>query len=190
MSGHSTEPRRVVPTSGPSCAYTRGVTSFAHRLSCFAMAFALSGSPAVLAACMALCLDSPMAAASATEGTKADHKGHGAVAEPAAVSAHTHHGTATSTQPAATQPIATLASASPLAFSAARKVGSCDSCCVAGPVAFAAGPGVERADGKAFAMAPAVSVASFHLSAATHATAPPSPPPPPSPTRAPLALRI
>jgi hypothetical protein len=148
------------------------------------MAIALSGSPAVLAACMALCLGSPIAA-SATDGTQADHKGHGAVAEPAAVSPHAHHGTAASTQPTASQ-----ASASPLAPSDARLVGSCDSCCVAGPVAFAAGPGVERTDGKAFATAPAVSVA-FQLIAATHAAAPPSPPvPPPSPTRAPLALRI
>jgi hypothetical protein len=185
MSGHPTGARGVVPTSGPSCAYTRGVASFAHRLTCLAMAFALSGSPTVLAACMALCLDSPMAAASATDGTQAGHKDHGAMTEPAAVSRHAHHGTAASTQPAAS-----LASASPLAPSDARLVGSCDSCCVAGPVAFAAGPGVERTDGKAFATAPAVSVA-FQVVAATHAAAPQSSPvPPPSPTRAPLALRI
>ena len=60
-----------------------------------------------------------------------------------------------------------------------------------GPIAFAAGPGVERTDGKAFATAPPVSVVSFHMNAATHAATPPNPPvPPPSPTRAPLALRI
>lgn len=185
MFGHSTGGRGVVPTSSPSCAYTRGVGSFAHRLTSFVMAFALSGSPAVLSACMALCLDSPMVAASATDGMQADHKGHGAVAEPAAVSPHAHHGTAASTQPTAS-PV----SASPLAQSDARLVGSCDSCCVAGPIAFAAGPGVERTDAKAFATAPAVSVP-FQVIAATHAAAPPSPPvPPPSPTRAPLALRI
>jgi hypothetical protein len=149
------------------------------------MAFALSGSPAVLAACMALCLDSPMAAASAMDGTPADHKDHGVAAEPASVSPHADHGTA-----ASTQLTASLASASPLAPSDARLTGCCDSCCVAGPVAFTAGPGVERTDGTAFATAPAVSVA-FHVIAATHAAARPSPPvPPPSPTRAPLALRI
>ncbi len=74
MSGHSPEARGGVRTSGPGWAYTRGVASFAHRLTSVAMAFALSGSPAVLAACMALCLDSPMAAASATDGTQADHR--------------------------------------------------------------------------------------------------------------------
>ena len=185
MFGHSTGGRGVAATSGPSCAYTRGVGSFSHRLTSFVMAFALSGSPAALSACMALCLDGPMGAASATDGGQVDHKGHGAVAEPAAASPHAHHGTTASTQPAAS-----LASATPLAPSDARLVGSCDSCCVAGPVAFAAGPGVERTDGKAFATAPAVSVA-FQVMAATHAAAPPSSPvPPPSPTRAPLALRI
>jgi hypothetical protein len=149
------------------------------------MAFALSGPPAVLAACMALCLDSPMAGASATGGTPAGHSGHGAMNEPTAASPHAHHGTAASTL------TASVANESPLAPLDARLVGSCDSCCVDGPLAIAAGPGVERADGRVFAMAPAVSVASFRLSAATHAAAPPSPPvPPPSPTRAPLALRI
>lgn len=186
MSGHSPEARGGVRQSGPSWAYTRGVGSFAHRMTSFVMAFALSGSPAVLTACMPLCLDSPMAAASAMDGTQADHEGHGAVAEPAAASPHAHHGTA-----ASAQATASLASASPLAQSDARLVGSCDSCCVAGPVAFAAGPSVERAAGKAFATARVAAVTLFQESVATHAAAPPRPPvPPPSPTRAPLALRI
>jgi len=161
------------------------VSSFAHRLTCFVMAFALSGSPAVLSACMALCLDSPVAANS-TEATQVGHAGHSAVTVPAAVSPHAHHGT-----PASAQLTAGVVNASPLAPSDARLVGTCDNCCLSGPVAFAAGPGVERTDGKAFAMAPTVSVAVFHLSVTTYAAAPPSPPvPPPSPTRAPLALRI
>jgi hypothetical protein len=185
MSGHSLEARGCVRQSGPSWAYTRSVGSFAQRLTSVAMAFALSGSPAVLSACMALCLDSPVAA-SAMGGTQPGHSGHGGMTEPAAESPHAHHGTA-----APTQPTATVATASPLVPSDARLVGSCDNCCVAGPIAFAAGPGVDRTDGKAFATAPAVSVVSFHMNAATHAATPPSPPvPPPSPTRAPLALRI
>lgn len=185
MSGHSPEARGGVWTSGPGCAYTRGVASFAQRLTSVAMAFALSGSPAVLSACMALCMDSPVAA-SAMGGTQPGHNGHGGMTEPAAESPHVHHGTAAPTQPTATVP-----TASPLVPSDARLVGSCDNCCVAGPIAFAAGPGVDRTDGKAFATAPAVSVVSFHMNAATHAATPPSPPvPPPSPTRAPLALRI
>jgi hypothetical protein len=185
MSGHSPEARGGVRTSGPGCAYTRGVASFAQRLTSVAMAFALSGSPAVLSACMALCMDSPVAA-SAMGGTQPGHNGHGGMTEPAAESPHVHHGTAAPTQPTATVP-----TASPLVPSDARLVGSCDNCCVAGPIAFAAGPGVERTDGKAFAMAPTVLVASFRLSATTHTAPLPGPPiPPPSPTRAPLALRI
>lgn len=185
MSAHSPEARGGVRQSGPSWAYTRSVGSFAQRLTSVAMAFALSGSPAVLSACMALCLDSPVAA-SAMGSTQPGHNGHGGMTEPAAESPHAHHGTA-----APTQPTATVATASPLVPSDARLVGSCDNCCVAGPIAFAAGPGVDRTDGKAFATAPAVSVVSFHMNAATHAATPPSPPvPPPSPTRAPLALRI
>lgn len=185
MSGHSLEARGGVRQSGPSWAYTRRVGSFAQRLMSVAMAFALSGSPAVLSACMALCLDSPVAA-SAMGGTQPGHNGHGGMTEPAAESPHVHHGTAAPTQPTATVP-----TASPLVPSDARLVGSCDNCCVAGPIAFAAGPGVDRTDGKAFATTPAVSVLSFHMSAATHAATPASDPvPPPSPTRAPLALRI
>lgn len=186
MSSHTTEACRDVPTSGPSWAYTQGVALFAHRLTCVAMAFALSGSSAVLSLCMALCLNSPLAAVSATDAVQADHQSHGAVAEPAAVSPHAHHGT-----PASPQPSASVTNASLLPLSDARLVSSCDSCCVASPVALVAGPGVERADGKAFATAPAVSVASFQVVAAMQAAAPPSPSvPPPSPTRAPLALRI
>lgn len=185
MSGHSLEARRGGRQLGPSWAYTQGVGSFAHRLTSFVMAFALSGSPAALSACMALCLDSPVAA-SAVGDTQPAHNGHRGMTEPAAESPHVHHGTAAPTQPTATVP-----TASPLLPSDARLVGSCDNCCVAGPIAFAAGPGVERTDGKAFATAPPVSVVSFHMNAATHAATPPSPPvPPPSPTRAPLALRI
>lgn len=186
MSGHATAARGGVPTPGASFAYTQGVACFAHRLTCVAMVFALSGSPAVLTACMALCLDGSVPAASATDGRQTGHEGHRAVAEPAAASPHAHHGTA-----ASPQPTASLAGASPLAPSDARLVGSCDSCCVAGPGAFVAGPGVERTDGKALAMAQAVSVVSFQLSATTHTAPLPGPPvPPPSPTRAPLALRI
>lgn len=185
MSGHSPEARGGAQASRPSWAYTRGVASFTHRLTCVAMALALSGSPAVLAACMALCLDSPTAAI-VTDGAQADHNGHGAMAGPVAESPHAHHST-----PAANQPTAIAANASPLASSDARLVQSCGNCCLAGPVAFAAGPGVERTDAKACGVAPAIEVVSFHVSVATHEAAPPSPPvPPPSPTRAPLALRI
>ncbi len=185
MSGHSPEARRNVRISGPRWAYTRGVGSFGHRLTSVVMAFALSGSPAVLSACMALCLDSPVAA-NTTDATQAGHEDHAVVTEPAAASPHAHHGTAVSPPPAASE-----ANPSPLAPSDARLIGNCDNCCVAGPVGLAAGPAVERTDGKTFAMAPTVAVALFQVSVAA-AAAPPLKPlvPPPSPTRAPLALRI
>jgi hypothetical protein len=151
----------------------------------FVMAFALSGSPAVLSACMALCVDSPAIVAT-SHGTQSGHAGHAAATEPAATSLHAHHGTATPPQasPSVSNP-------SPLAPSDASLGGTCDNCCAAGPIAFAAGPGLERADGKAFAIASTAVVTLFPLSVAAHAAGPRrSPAPPPSPTRAPLALRI
>jgi hypothetical protein len=185
MSAYSPEARGGGRTSGPSWTYTRTVGSFAHRVTSFVMAFALSGSPAVLSACMALCLDSPVAA-NTTDVAKRGHDDHAAVTEPAATSPHAHHGTA-----ASPQPVPSVANPSQLAPSDARLVGTCDNCCLGGPVAFAAGPGVERADGKAFAIAPTAAVTLFQLSVAAHDAGPLRPPvPPPSPTRAPLALRI
>ena len=184
MSGHSPVACEGVKTSGPSCAYTQGVGSVAHRLTSVVIAVVLSGSPAVLSACMALCFGG-QTPANATELAHEGHDGHAAVTAPAAASPHAHHG-----PEASPQPPASVADRSPRAPSHARLVSTCDNCCIAGPVAFAAGPGVERPDGKAFATAPPVSVP-FQVIASTHAAAPPSPPvPPPSPTRAPLALRI
>jgi hypothetical protein len=145
------------------------------------MAIALSGSPAVLSACMALCLDNPATAGA----TQADHSAHG-MAEPAAASLHAHQGADASVHSAISGE-----TASRPAPSDARLVRTCDTCCIAGPVALAAGPGIERIDGKAFAMAPSAAVALHQVSVATDTAAPPHPPvPPPSPTRAPLALRI
>ena len=173
-----------VPTMHPSCAYTQVVASLAHRLTYIAIAFALSASPTALTACMALCLGGQVAAAGRAGDTHTGHEDHGPAAEQATVSPHAHHG-ASAALPAA------HANASPRTTSHARLVGTCDDCCGSGPLAFAAGPGVERTDGKALAMAPAVSVVSFHLTAATGVIVAPGPVvPPPSPTRAPLALRI
>lgn len=165
--------------------YTRHVASRAHRVISVVLAFALSGSPAVLSACTALCLDSPVSAAS-LEPAVAGHHGHGAMAEVAPASPHAHH-----SSPASPRSVVSTADPSPQAHSAARLIGACDSCCNAGSAAVVAGPGVERTSGQALAMAPAVAVASFQPSVTTQPAAPPSAPvPPPSPTRAPLTLRI
>jgi len=164
--------------------YTRDVGSRAHRLVSVVLAFALSGSPAVLAACTALCMDSAVAA-HAADATPAGHQGHGAITD-AGVAPHAHH-----SSPASPRPAVSAADPSPHAHSAARLVGACDSCCDAGAAAVVAGPGVERTSGQAFALAPTVAVAPFYPSVTTPRATPPSAHvPPPSPTRAPLTLRI
>lgn len=156
------------------------------------MAFALSGSPAMAAACMARCLGTPESA-SATSGpqhgtydrAEARHEGHGAATRPDTVSSHAHHGPTASVQPAASQAVS--AQTSPHAHLVER----CDSCCVEGPAGFAAGPGVEQPAARPCTVAPTAAVAVFRLRAIAHVLVPPRPPVPPlPPTRAPLALRI
>jgi hypothetical protein len=185
MSGHSPVACEGVKTSGPSCAYTQGVGSVAHRLTSVVIAVVLSGSPAVLSACMALCFGG-QTPANATELAHEGHDGHAAVTAPAAASPHAHHG-----PEASPQPPASVADRSPRAPSHARLVSTCDNCCIAGPVAFAAVAGVERTNGKSLGLTPTAAVMLFQASVAAYAAVPSSPPvPPPSPTRAPLALRI
>jgi hypothetical protein len=145
------------------------------------MALALSGSPAVMATCLALCLASPASATGHAGPASTHHDAHDGAAEPAAVSPHAHHSAAPSSAMDGA-----LASAAD-----ARLVGTCDGCCGAGLVELAAGPGVEKTDAKALGAAPCVEVASRHISVANRAVAPPTPPvPPPSPIRSPLVLRI
>jgi hypothetical protein len=174
----------AVPAPDRAPAYTRTVVPLARRLTSVAMAVTLSGSPAVLSACMALCVDVP--AASASEVPAGGHHGHGDVTEPVAGSPHAHHGIA-----ASTGPTAHAADASPMVPPDARLAGDCDDCCIAGTAALPAGPGVPRTDGQALATTPAVVLAAFQVRARPDQAAPLRPPvPPPSPTRAPLALRI
>jgi len=164
--------------------YTRRV-SWSHRLTCFALTLALSGSPAVLAACMALCLGSQVTAAPQAGDSRSGHSAHESTLASVAASAHAHHGGS-----ARVQSVANAVASRPLHHSSnARLVRSCHTCCADGLVAVAAG--VERADTKAFGAAPSVQLASFQLNPATHVALLPNPPvSPPSPTRAPLALRI
>ena len=172
--------RGTVGTSRVRSTYTRNVASFVNRLACVAMAFALSGAPAVMA-CMALCLASPLSATSHAGSTPAHHEGHHGAAEPAAVSPHAHHGTAH----------ASAVDAAAAASADGRLVGTCDGYCGGAPVELAAGPGVERTDAKALSVAQSIEVESLYVSVANRAAAPPSPPvQPPSPTSSPLALRI
>lgn len=169
--------RGIGETSRPSCSYTGAVLSFATRLTCLAMAVVLSGSPAVMATCMAWCLAGPMADTSHAHGEPTHHNGHAAVPEPAAATPHAHHTSAPSGHP--------------VGVPDARLVGNCSSCCGAGLVELVAGPGVEKTDAKALGAAPTVDVAlrrvtlSTRLVAALHPQVPPR-----SPVRAPLVLRI
>ncbi len=173
--------RDSVGTSRVRSTYTQNVASFANRLVCLGMALALSGSPAVMATCLALCLASPASATGHAGPGSTHHDAHDGAAEPAAVSPHAHHSAESSS---AVNGAAALAAE-------ARLVGRCDGCCGGGLVEMAAGPGVERTDAKALAAAPCVEVASRHISVANRAVAPPSPPvPPASPIRSPLVLRI
>lgn len=186
ISSHSIEAFGAWPTSGRSWAYTRNVAIWAHRLTSLAVALALSGSPAVLAACMALCVESPVTAADQTSQSHAGHGPHPAEAAVPAASSHAHHG-ASATQSAG----AVSHSSTTQESSDTRLVATCSNCCVDGQVASTAGLNAERSGANALGAAPSVEVASFHLPPAADALSPPRPPTaPPAPTRAPLALRI
>lgn len=180
-----------------------------RRLTSVTTAFALSGSPALIAACMTLCLQGPVAANSQASG--AAHHGHDADARPVAppteqhdashdaaharhaaaaadhiVVEHEHgigeheHGRASSAdRSSAPAPDAFLSS-------------SCDDCCPDADAVVAAAAGAERASARLLSTPPAVSIGVLdaHLIAA-RATPPPDPlVSPPLPVRAPLALRI
>ena len=167
-------------------AYTRDVASLVHRLTSLALAFALTGSPALLAACMAFCLHGSVEAAT---GAAHPHAGHGAQqaeAAPAA-SGHVHHGVSAATD----SPGAVTHDPSQHSTSAVRVAGVCTDCCTSGPLTSAADLGGERSNAKTFTAVPNVQVASFGLTTAPDAVSPPRPPISPlSPTRSPLALRI
>jgi len=175
--------RRRPPAS--LLGYTRNVPTWSHRLTCLALAFALSGSPAVLAACMALCVDSPIVM------TKAGHLGHGALAPEVVpeTASHVHHDHGAAAAPTTEEPATHLAVA-PQA-SDARLMATCSDCCLDGGSMPAAGLRAERRDGDAASEAAIARLAPFDLSRAVQAASPPGPPrPPSSPARTPLALRI
>ena len=175
-------PMRWLPAA--PLGYTRNVPTWSHRLTCLALAFALSGSPAVLAACMALCVDSPVK-------TTAGHSGHGAPAPervPEATS-HAHHDHGAAAAPTTEEP-ATHVAVAPQT-SDARLMAICIDCCFDGGSMPAAGLRAERRDVNAAPLAAIARPTSFDLSHAAQAASPPDPPiPPSSAARMPIALRI
>jgi len=164
------------------------VSSFASRLTSLATVFALSGFPAVLSACMALCVQGvPVVAMAHQDGASAGHAAHAPAPMPAAASDHSHH-----RSPAAPEPAAAAAESttSPEAFDA-RLSATGTNCCPDG-VAFAIGTGVARTNAQALVAAPmVVSVTLVLLTTAVLDAELHSPPvSPPAPSRAPLVLRI
>ena len=152
-------------------AYTRDVAFLAKRLTTIATVFALSGSPAALYACMALCLQAaPMAAMAHEHGAPVPH----AAPVPAVAAGHAHH-----TSPAAPE------------SSDARLGATCHDCCPDG-VAVVIGLGAERTDTHACGATPmVVAVAHFLLTTSVLGAAPHGPPAsPPASPRAPLVLRV
>lgn len=168
-------------------AYTRNVAPLPKRLTGLAIVIALSGSPAVLSACMALCLQD-MATASHTDSPSAGHAAHVTAAVPAGASAHAHHASPVSNGSAATG----SATASSHDSAERRLSGPCTNCCPQRQAMSVAEPGVERIDTKSFSAAPLASRAASFLVTLPGLGAPsPSPPvSPPSPTKTLLVLRI
>ncbi len=168
-------------------AYTRIVASLPKRFTSLAIVIALSGSPAVLSACMALCLQDVATAAAHTDSQSAGHAAHLAAA-PAGASAHAHHGSPVSNESPALATTTALSHDS----SDARLSAPCTDCCPEGHAMLVAGRAEERTDAKSFsATATASQIASFLVTPSGLVASPPSPPVPPrSPTRARLVLRV
>jgi hypothetical protein len=160
--------------------YTVSVVPLAKQLTIAATVLALSGSQAVLSACLALCFEGTPAAAVPHHGSK---EAESVAAAPAAEH-HGHH-----ISPAAPE---VTEAAAPLVDhgSAPRLKAPCGNCCPDGDAALVAGPRAERADVVALAIAP--TTLSWQLPASVGRTVPSSAPPvsPPSPVGALTPLRI
>lgn len=159
------------------------MASLAKRLMSLATVAALSGSPAVLSACIALCLPGVAATTVLHEhGAPVGHAAHAAASTPSVVSGHAHHASRASHSPVA----AAFDSAS-RDSSDARLNATCKNCCPDGQVALVAG--VKRADPHALGAAPVVSqVTSFVVTTSVLSASPPSPRL--APPRTLLVLRI
>ncbi len=168
--------------------YTRDVSSWAARLTGFAMVFALSGASTALSACMAICLQEPSAVAAAHDGAApVGHVGHASAPRASAASGHAHHAAPASPEPALMAADRTSAPTTPDAYLSAL----CADCCLGGPFALVASSGAERdAYARGWAEA-ALQVAALVPAPSAVGASPPIPfVQPPSPARAPLSLRI
>jgi hypothetical protein len=159
------------------------VTFGLRRLVCFAIAFAMSGSPAVISACMALCLpDGPRAA---SHGTAAFEQPSHPPA-PAAPSAHAHH-------VADAAPDSSAGDLPPVEHPDARVIAGCDDCCPDESSALVAGLGAQRMNAHPSLAAPPSELEAVRFASVSSIVglSPPGPPVrPPSPAASRLVLRI
>jgi hypothetical protein len=159
------------------------VMSGLRRLVCVAIVFAMSGSPAVISACMALCLPQMAGPASHEHGAMTPRSQHAPV--PAAAPSHAHH------IPTAPHESA-LTSSAPLHGSDARWMAGCADCCPEEQAALVAGFGADRSSAQTLLSAALyLREIPFAAAPANAGVSPPDPlVDPPSPVRAPLVLRI
>lgn len=175
------------PSTRAFRAYTPDVASWPRRLTSLATVIALSGCPAMLSTCMALCLPTaPMTAMAHKQDTPV---GQAAPASTAAgVSGHSHHGA-----PAAhAAPASADARASAHALSDARLGATGHACCPDGVAVVAvAGPRVARTDAHVWCEAMGVPVSRYLLTTSVRDVTSHGPPASPSaPPWAPRVLRI
>lgn len=166
--------------------YTRDVAFRAHGVISLAMAVALSGSPAALAACVALCMQHPPTPAAQTAQVDAGHGAHSAMTAGAPAS-HAHHEASDATAADA----AAMHMSGSLVTSDARLVATCGTCCDDQQATTAVARSVERSRAQSPSAPGPALVAAFHVPLAAYAVSPPGPPTPPRQClKAPLALRI
>lgn len=164
------------------------MAAWPQRLASFAVVFALSGSPAALSACMAVCLQhAPTTAMADEQGAPVRQTAPASSA--ARASCHSAH----SSPAAHAAPASADARASAHKLSAVRLGVADRDCCSHGvAVADVTGPRVERADAHAYgAAAMVVPLARYLLTTSLLGAAPHGPPasPPALPTAL-LVLRI
>jgi uncharacterized Zn-binding protein involved in type VI secretion len=167
--------------------YTRTVTSLRNRLTGVAVVIVLSGSPAMLSACMAFCLQDELAP-SHEHGASVGHVTHSSSTVQTDGAAHAHHGSLVSNGSDATTAMSVASHSSSKVLLSI--VGT--NCCPEAQTVLLAGRGVERTDAASLGATSTVSkVASFYPTPPVLGASPPgSPGSPPSPTTAALVLRI
>jgi hypothetical protein len=164
--------------------YTAMVMAWARRLTALASVVVLSGSPVVLSACLAVCLEDMTPTASRV--TSSNRHGHAAKAEHAAVAQHQHHHRDV-------EPVTVVRGQSGRPNeSAPRLAALCGSCCTGLELAFMTGPRAERTDLVALGMASTAVLLTWSAPATSDRTSSFSDPPvtPLPPISAPVPLRI